>query len=543
MIESKFNVGTAIINGIAMAEPPAIQFTNSRYASELLDSSINEVKRSGGLKKIMIHADVDFDGVASSYIIYKVIADIVGRNNIAMCINRKRVHGITDDFVDLINKINGADRRIELAIVVDSSTNDIDKITATKSNVLVIDHHELEVPATQMTGATSNGRYVIVNNEIDHIPDMSGAEVVYEWLKASGYDEQLKFYNLYSWVGVSLFSDVIDGDNLRNQWYIERVVKMNMLEDTLSKMYKSVCYGGRGLLDKTAIQFSLVPIINASVRTGHSTEMLEIIKNKPEDLSSLSKYKTEQTNIVEKLCGDAEVSRRALVYTDMVTFNMDDVENGDSYAGLVATKLGDRYRKTCIAWYNTDKGIKGSFRLKGRYTKFDFRLKLNEIQGMSASGHNEAFGFEWTESNDVADVVQACVTIANNEGIDDTKVTIGIGDNASAAYIDDDIRYIIADNEDDMKKIIKTQELQAMAVINSRMSGNKKALIRVPFCKEAVKGPVVNESGRQMKYNVLGLEVLSFNDLFSKYDEGSGYLWLYPELGKYLTVYAEGVRM
>ena len=132
------------------------------------------------------------------------------------------------------------DKNVDLIIITDSSSNDIEIIKQFNCDVLCIDHHDLL--HTDLSGVCNNGvsEYVIVNNTIDSPtydedfawlqsfdakafsnvsrytaqPAMSCGLVVYELLrvycKYLGKEQLLENLKLYQWVGVTLFTDAVD---------------------------------------------------------------------------------------------------------------------------------------------------------------------------------------------------------------------------------------------------------------------------------------------------------------------------------------------
>lgn len=538
MIETMYETGALILSGVNPPEPEKVHFTNSELAYEIFSKAVFSIKGGSGCK-IVIHADVDFDGAAAAYIANNVCEYVAGRNNSVVSINTKREHGITDNFVNnVINRFNADQKRINLVIIVDSSTNLQPLLKSMNCDVIVLDHHELEVPVEEMTGETAGGRYVIINNEIDHIPDMSGAQVVYEWFRYVGFDAYVKMKKLYSWVAVSLFSDVINGDNARNQWYIHNTIDRGDYEETLSQMFKGIYKSMTG--NKTDISFSLVPLINAAVRTGHSVEMMNIIMSEPQNILKLRDYKERQNMLVTAAISSESKALRMREYPDLILYDITGIDDLVGFEGLIATKLLNDYRKTTIAYSYREFGAKGSFRVTGRYSTCALREKLNSLGGFKASGHSDAFGFEaYGNSGEeaIASLVQTVVSIADSTGSQSSNGAMTFHREVDEIVKEDDLIYVDVYTEEGMRRLISSMELSAMATINSRMSGGKKALIRVPNNRDTVK--ITNASDREIWLRVLGLDVITFNSIRENY----GYIWLYPEINKYLTVYVDSVRL
>ncbi len=545
MIEDKFKTSALMLGGKGHKEPDKINFTNSNLAHELFYNAAMSI-RDGQGGKIFIHADVDFDGVASAFIAQRVCDYVVGKDSVITGINSDRVHGITQKLVDTVKYVNSNSKQIRLAIIVDSSTNDVALIRQMNCDVIVLDHHELEIPVEETVGNTVGGTYAIVNKEIDHIPDMSGAQVVYEWFRYIGFEAFLKENKLYSWAGVSLFSDVIDGDNERNQWYIHNIIDRSDYDYSLHTMFHTLNRYAKG--SKTDISFRLVPTINAAIRTGHSDYMLGIVMSSPHDIDKLLPYKAEQQAATESAISAEQLTANVREYSDYIAYDTSGDPKLIGYEGLIATKLIDVYGKTAIVYYRTEHGVKGSFRLTGRYCTCDLRTQLNEIDGFYAMGHSDAFGFEVTDSegdseNALSTLLSTMVTIADRAGAVAKNTGMYDAGDGTEFREDADFIYINVRSREAMRRLIMTGEIAKMAMINAHMSGRRKALLRVPNTDETVKiaeVTAVDAKGKRMctKFDILGLSVISFNEYKGNY----GYVWLYPEADKGLTVYLDSIR-
>lgn len=521
MIAEKFNTGEKIIRSTNFPKPAAVNFTNGVAAASLFEGAIANAKHNN--KIILVHADVDFDGIAAAYIMHWAASNSIGRYNVNVCINIKRVHGVSENLIDMVNKANGS---IELLVIVDSSSSMLSTIKKANCDVLVIDHHELTIKPEETVGETAGGRYVIVNNRLDDIKDMSGAQVVYEWLRASGYEAALEAEKLYSWVAVSLFSDVIDCDNERNQWYVQQLVDKRRVEQNLEALFRSAYR--QCTFSKSDISFSLVPLINAAIRLKRSTAVLDYVLNKPERIWELSPLRDYQADLVDKALSAEVREARAITYEDFMLYDISDIKGLEGFEGLIATKLQDECKKTCIVyrWDDEENGIKGSFRACGVMSAFKLREELHAMNGMTAEGHDEAFGFTCKGGDSAVGVLTATLTAL----IEKYRAEIAAARNKNEAFT------VQVDTKEQMDELIRTFEISAMATINAHMSSTKKALIKVPNIPQNVK--ILTKTGKTIEMNVLGLSVTAFEVPKTNF----GYIYLYPESSKFLTVYVDGVR-
>ena len=526
-IADRFNVGSKILGNVNFAMPEKIHFTNNEDAVEIYNRAVQLCAENKGKYTILIHADIDFDGIASAYLIWYDLVRKIGRTSVGVSINIKREHGIKQKFVETINNSIASGAQIALTIIVDSSTNELGNVLALSCDTLVIDHHELEIGAHQTVGVKPNGyKYAIINKEIDGLADMSGAQVVYEWLRYNGAEQYLLAEKLYSWVAVSLFSDVIDADNEKNQWFIQETVQKGNFESTLNTLFESGHAGCAKL--KGDIQFMLVPIINAAIRMGKSTEVLDCVINHPTRLNELAKYKAEQAEKVSNLLSSAYIGQRLSLYPEVGFYELLETDDAEGFEGLIATRLQNLYQRTIFVFQHADYGIRGSFRVAGKSLNFDLRRLLNEQPSMKASGHRGAFGFEVHKVLQNDTPMDLAMRLVNTV----SKLNGMYGNTVVA---DDAIKYVEVKSPAEMRELKRSFELVAMANINARMT-SKKAMIKVPNTYQNVSP--LDLEGKMLFYDILGQKAVSFNDI----NIGSGSVWLYPEIGTYLNVYIDGVR-
>lgn len=528
LIETKYSIGSLIVNNYRFTKPDKFMFPYSNNARIILDRAIEDVKKHFG-KEILIMADVDFDGVASAYIMRKFIVESCGGRGVSVCINKERKHGIDNRYVNFINGISG--EKYSLFIIVDSSTNCIEQIKNIKKDVLVIDHHEIEVSLDELVGNTADGNYCIINNEaVDYsignrekYVNMSGAQVVYEFLRYEYNRPDVEEMMLYNWVAVSLYSDVIDVDNETNQWYLQESLDTFNIEITLMRMMESICRGA-AKLNKNSISFNLVPTVNSAIRMENGLELLDIVMHNPENMRKLLDYKKKQREIVNNVM----ISGRWQEYGEVVTMDLTEFTESIGMEGLVANKLVNKFRKTSIVYrndsvYNDGIHIRGSFRLT---TNMDgFRKWLNGCIGWTAEGHNNAFGF--TCDCGISKVVDAYVYyMINATNIDERYIT----DKSVADEFVIDIK-----NSESMKEFITNGYLAQVALVNSRMTkDNQKIYLRVPNTDDNVK---IHEEGtvKYIEMRVAGLYAISFRDIWV----GKGYLYLYPDYHDGIDIFVD----
>ena len=238
--------------------------------------------------------------------------------------------------------------------------------------------------------------------------------------------------------------------------------------------------------------------------------------------------KNIQTALVDMALSEEVKAERLVEFADFAMYDITGLDKLKGFEGLIATKLQDVHKKTCLVFSSDDEvgGIKGSFRVTGVMSAFKLREELHAMRGMTAEGHNEAFGFTCSGGDTAVNAMAATLTAL----IEKYRPEIRAAKDKNDAYT------VQVDTKEQMNELIRTFEVSAMATINAHMTSTKKALIKVPNVPQNVK--ILSKNDKTVELDVLGLSVTAFNEP----RENFGYIYLYPESSKFLTVYVDGVR-
>lgn len=548
--------------------PSLCLFKNSVELLELLYKHIVNNSR------IIFHTDVDVDGIGTTFIIKRALENFGSNQHIAM-INKEKVHGIQQKHADYINQTKCAD----LVIITDSSSNNIDIIKQFECDVICIDHHEIEHSDTIGSCLDGMHKYVIVNNTVsntgesysnavkwlkdksdkdidaiinsnEYIADraMSCGVVVYELLRVYGYAYDcilsLEQSRLVQWAGITLYTDVIDTLNHRNQWYLNQTLMNPDVEYTLKIMlsaltsYRGIAY--KSMLDKNYIQYKLAPVINKAIRAGHGNDILGIILNEPSRISEMQKYGELQTDAVNKAIYMHTVDPESglSVQTDRICSSRGIVELDTTkldihpnYFGVIAGKLCDANKHCAIVYAeadgvdkngNTVKILKGSFR--GGIKSIDYRsVFINYTDGdfeVQAKGHKTAFGFEATPVQ-AYEIMKKLTEIENCTV--DTKPFLTIGDMAES-----EMGTYHIDNFDEFKR---AAGLVSLATGNSRVITNDEVLLRVRLIDVELESVRETPNCSIYSYKFGTLSCISFSEIKSIYAD------IYVEMNNRLDAY------
>ena len=308
---------------------------------------------------IAIHCDVDVDGIGSGYIMGRFLSTQTSSRPLYI-INNDKVHGIQQKHADFF-----LNKPIDLMIIVDSSSNELDVIKQFNCDVLVIDHHMIEHNDTY--GKTNDGEheYIIINNVIDNLDNfniksikcwfskinssvseklgaykaddrMSCGLVVYELLRI--YCETfmlgpvLENLRLYQWAGVTLLTDSIILNTDRNQWYMDNTVHSMEIEGTLKELLTGLS-DFKVTLDKSVISYTIAPVINKAIRAGKSKEALKTVIYCPKTIGELLKYREDQDKAL--VIGSTNVH----IESSHILRDLTDTDISRNYFGVIASKL------------------------------------------------------------------------------------------------------------------------------------------------------------------------------------------------------------
>lgn len=486
-------------------QQPLCVFNNCVMAIELLLKHIRNCSRVG------LHVDVDVDGIGCGVIMSDMLREF-GMKNIQYVINKDKVHGIQKVHSKYFNET----KSIDLMVIVDSSTNEIDTIKEFNCDVIVIDHHKAD--QYELSGYCNDGihRFVIVNSTLDNndfdsdyyklceinkeafknavriigTSNMSCGVVVYELMRiieiTLNKKGLLENKRLYQWAGITLYTDSINTLNERNQWYIEKTIRGGVTENRLDTMIGSLGKY-KNKITKTFIQFKLAPIINKAIRASAGSQVVDIVMNRPEDFYMLDIYKKNQEEAIKAVVKDNEVFSEEYVIKDIGSYGV-----SQNYNGVIASKYANMNKNAVVYTIVGDK-LKGSFR--GRRKLADYREEFIR-NNIKAEGHETAFGFE---ANNYVELKNVMANLKNIE-LENSKTYIGIG---NVGEIDCEYLY------DSMETLRRNMLLMYIALGNSNVNSIDEIDITVPA--RMVKMKQAHE--KYYVYDVDGVECRAFETL------------------------------
>lgn len=386
-------------------------------------------------KNITVLIDSDADGFTSGSITYNVLSDIAksfeATSSISYLTHTTKAHGLTDEVMENIQQID-----TDLLIIPDAASNDIDNLLTLDTanyNVVVIDHHNIE----DETYIDMIENVTIVNNQRSDNGEvnkhLTGAGMVYKLFEqVYNYIEtsEDKLTPLENYLDLVAIGQIGDASDLTNNEI--RYLTFKGLNNIQNPFVKSVLELKNVDLDDklspTDMSFSIIPVINAITRVGFKDDRNKLFEsftinkdnnkevvlekrklnkqtrkyetvnfnvlNTEKRANDLVKIKTQQDKYVKNKMNEldkhTDITKGILIYFD---HNYSETE---SVAGLVATKLANKYEKPCLVLsYNEEKDVyfgsaRGITKVLDSFKDWCNNLGIFNF----AQGHDNAFGVE-----------------------------------------------------------------------------------------------------------------------------------------------------
>jgi len=386
-----------------------------------------EVKK-GAEARILNYIDPDIDGLNAGLIVEQYLEKLGLKNNhYKFYVNKNRTHGFKFDKSQL-ERLKGY-----LIIATDFTIekDDILAILDAGINLIVIDHHEVDIKAYTDRNidhifASNPERKtlgVVLNNQYDCEPEefrfLSGAGMVYYFLK---YLE--KQYGVPvdvdtpAQVGITLLSDIRDIDNDYAHQFLKytfnldspRMKYLHWLVAGESRASQRFSPFGLPCIGRDFIDFTFSPIINAMLRANEGDDALDLLRGNEATIQKLRtndvlfSFRLKQKSIInqilekhkelENIPGSMNCSFSTLKvcclpsnmeFSGITSFNL------TNYIGVACSKIADAGKTGLILVVDpkTAKVLRGSVR--GGTEGIDY-LEIFRSNGIPSAGHHNAFG-------------------------------------------------------------------------------------------------------------------------------------------------------
>jgi single-stranded-DNA-specific exonuclease len=368
---------------------------------------------------IHILVDCDCDGYTSAAMLYKYLKLLNSNVNVSYSLHRQKQHGISDD-IQIPQDIN-------LLIVPDAGTNDVQqcqKLQEKNIDIIILDHHIIDV---------QNPYAIVVNCQMGNYlnTNLSGAGVTYKFLQALDEAHWVNYANNFlDLVALGNIADCMDIKSYETKRLIEKglnKIKNKLLQALINKQ----SYSMNNIINIISVQWYVVPLINAMIRSGDSDEKELMFKAFVEE-DEWFKYKPrkkskddpEPIEILEdiysrvaRLCGNAKARQAKLTHSGgdkideliyknnfhnnkIIFANVTDILD-ENMTGMVAIKIAEKYNKPCVLLRKKDNDcFSGSSRNIDDSPIENFKDFLENTQLFKyCTGHQGAFGVGIAKEN------------------------------------------------------------------------------------------------------------------------------------------------
>ena len=323
---------------------------------------------------ICVVVDCDCDGYTSSAILINYIFDLKSKewvdSHVFWYMHESKQHGLGDcmDWIEVNNP--------GLVIIPDAGSNDIeqlDKLYKNGANIIILDHHELEV--------TPYEHCYLINSQSPEYPnkELSGAGVVYQFCKYVSRVRGLEDKHIEDWyfdlTAVGLVGDMMNLQSFETRQLIFKGLNPNNIHNPfVYEMWQKNKFKLTDHPTAWGITFYIVPLINAITRSG-TLEEKELIFNSmlkfkafdqiPSNKRGHKVGETERlvdqairtcTNVKNRQTRAEEagldlvknlITENNMLDHKVLLFQLEPGQIKPEIRGLVANKLMARYQRPC----------------------------------------------------------------------------------------------------------------------------------------------------------------------------------------------------
>ncbi len=364
---------------------------HSPYLLKNIDKLVERIVRAiKNDEKIVIYADVDFDGISSTVILYKLLLKFTSNVHIKY-VERSAGHG-SKFIVDQIEDDT------DLYIAVDSSSNDIEplKVLTEKGiDCLVIDHHSVDVDnpyCTLVNPQQSDCEYPNKN--------ASGGLLVYKVCQViDDYMDTRYSLELSDLPGFALMADVMCMKEMENRYFAKVSLKglrhegMKLLFEAMNSDLKN--------LTSTDFLYGASPAVTAATRADNirlAIDFLMCDKATPETKGYVKELIKLNENRKVVQAEALERHKNSIRDEDKVVI-VYDPSIGKGLNGLVAQELSKKFNRPAIVLGDGDDEsiYTGSFRGLEEFSMLDLLGKCENVN--HTGGHDGAGGLSLNKKN------------------------------------------------------------------------------------------------------------------------------------------------
>ena len=345
-------------------------FRGTEKAGDIIERGLREGR------KVLLYGDPDVDGLMS----LKLMCDLFDMKGVSYTyhVNDNREHGF---------QITDLDSLADTLIVAADFAMLRDEIVALNNHnvyIVSIDHHDIDDTMVEY----ENG--VIINNQYEFEPDekryLSGAGMAYE-VFCDIYPE-FKSKEREAIVGITLLSDARAIENDLARQYLKTTYSSDaeyiryLIECTLSSDFGF----GAPRMDRSFIDFTFSPTVNAMLRFNKTQEAVDLILGK--GMEKGISWRDRQRQLLEEMMQKVEILDLKNCYVLAINAKLFS-QPITGFIGLLCSRLRQNEKSAIIFAYQDSVVLRASFR--GLYDGVEYRDALKSL-GLQAEGHSIAFG-------------------------------------------------------------------------------------------------------------------------------------------------------
>lgn len=404
-----------------MSDNKSLSYYTESEALYNMDNAVNLVKQ--GIqdgKHFGIVVDQDFDGYASSAMIYRLLVNEGAF--VELISSNKKVHGI-----DTLRQQIIMDYDSDIIIIPDGGVNDYNSITdlvGRDINVIVLDHHLINRPDK----VNNLGAYMVSSQNPENLmtnENFTGAGIAERFVNAF-YGQVDYIYQTLASVGQ--VADISDTSDIE----IRGLVVRGLEHFNQHPFFKE--FGIPSPVYQNDIGWSVSPLINAVSRFGTLEERLNIVralsgtldenpyivKEKRKKNKTTGKFDKIEVHVNEynevyemakkvKAKQEKELKETMKSISWLIEPEVNNIavalipnDKNSAVTGLIANKLQSKYSQPILVGRDIKHHFWGSLRSPGQ---FPFSTWANETGLIKATGHEQAAGANFDISN-TTDIVK-----------------------------------------------------------------------------------------------------------------------------------------
>lgn len=348
-------------------------------------------------EEIVIFGDYDCDGIPGSVVLHDLFARI-GYENVRNYIPHRHHEGYG-------LSVKAAEKfiaeKVDLIVTVDCGITDVASVKLLQEagvDVIVTDHH--------LPGAELPPAFAVVNSKRPectyHDNMLCGAGVAFKLaqavLKLGSFKDIPEGWEkwLLDMAGLSTIADMVPlvKENRALAYFGLKVLRKSP-RPGLQAMLKEAKVDQR-YLTETDVGFTIAPRVNAASRMAEPIHAFHTLAARDPAIGQDFAHELELLNTKRKEVGK-EMEKQAIAQAeslgDRPVLVVGDNDWTVGVAGIIASKLVERYKKPVFVWCKETSGIKGSCRSDGTVNLVTLMLAVEDGVFAARGGHAQAGGF------------------------------------------------------------------------------------------------------------------------------------------------------